>query len=1054
MKIAHIADIHIVDKRRKEYDEVFDKLYQSLRQQAPDIIAILGDVFDSKTRISANNIQDAVKFLKNLIDIAPVILIPGNHDMNTLVKGSLDLLTPVITDHIGFCPPRFHYLRHSGKYTINNIDWYHIAYDGLMPEIDEGSENFKVCLFHEEVKGARYNNGIEVTDAKLTKVWLDQFDLALGGHIHLHQVLIPNKCAYPGSLIQQNIGEPHNGHGYLMWTEVSATSTKAIANVRSFTMTLVPIENDETVVKIMIDQNGNDVTEQPIPKTPRYWELNTYYEYDDKKIEELVSAYSTKFSTSPRSIGDLREIKSTLNSIETEQICDDKIIRKLLSKYSEDMVTKICELHHENIKERPIINFGKIRLLKLEFNDLYCYGQNNAIDFTLLENSISGLIAPNFSGKSSLIDIILYACYEKYQRAEVKGNIINTKAKSFSLRLDFEYNGKKGHIIKSNDTGKTLNYSLEYGGENLTQSTGMQTVKEIEALIGTFDNAIKTSFILQEESTNIISMSPLERRKFLSSILNLGNYEKIEEKIKMECLSTKKEIQTIEKMESININQLKHDLNQLQGVKNFTDITGVKEKLKDINREYFSILSKYKFDFNKTHEFIQKNDIVSNREKILGYKMDPPHNNLLHDSSALESCNKSNTDLSNVSNALDKSSMCPSKEDVETALKMVSEHKDISLSSLDEFNPEVIKDFVQALKFSKTCKACLSNRQIIDKSEIIEKVHASYQTINMYESYCKQYNSYIKQSDEKLKKFAEDYDRIQILEEQRIIYEQKIANHTEKVTVLKEKIEQEEKRITLLNTIKERLKILEVYKVIIGPKGISEYLIKNELKNLEFQINNNLKEMGATFSINIAEDFSITHTTTKSKLPISLASGYQKFAFNLASRITLWQIAKVPLLNTIIIDEGFGSCDEKNLHLISEMISLIPGKIRMPKLLLIVSHLDILKVKIEKPLTISIESGISKIQNTEYTFKCVRGTPGKIRPKESISKEIANSKEIDSNFLLTSVNTIESTMTAAFGANIDFPPSSEPGKVICTKCNAIICKSYIKKHCESKKHNK
>ena len=64
MKVAHIADIHIQDRRREEYAEVFNKLYAQL--SGVDLILLLGDIFDNKMRVSANNMDDCMRFLENL----------------------------------------------------------------------------------------------------------------------------------------------------------------------------------------------------------------------------------------------------------------------------------------------------------------------------------------------------------------------------------------------------------------------------------------------------------------------------------------------------------------------------------------------------------------------------------------------------------------------------------------------------------------------------------------------------------------------------------------------------------------------------------------------------------------------------------------------------------------------------------------------------------------------------------------------------------------------------------------------------------------------------
>lgn len=52
VKIAHLADIHVQDRRRDEYAIVFNRLYANLREETkPDIIVLAGDIFDNKMRL-------------------------------------------------------------------------------------------------------------------------------------------------------------------------------------------------------------------------------------------------------------------------------------------------------------------------------------------------------------------------------------------------------------------------------------------------------------------------------------------------------------------------------------------------------------------------------------------------------------------------------------------------------------------------------------------------------------------------------------------------------------------------------------------------------------------------------------------------------------------------------------------------------------------------------------------------------------------------------------------------------------------------------------------
>ena len=83
-KIYHIADVHIRNvKRHKEYRQVFDKVYDRIKQNAEDsVIYVGGDIAHAKLDMSPELVDLISEFLQKLADIAPTIVIAGNHDCN------------------------------------------------------------------------------------------------------------------------------------------------------------------------------------------------------------------------------------------------------------------------------------------------------------------------------------------------------------------------------------------------------------------------------------------------------------------------------------------------------------------------------------------------------------------------------------------------------------------------------------------------------------------------------------------------------------------------------------------------------------------------------------------------------------------------------------------------------------------------------------------------------------------------------------------------------------------------------------------------------------
>lgn len=65
------------------------------------------------------------------------------------------------------------------------------------------------------------------------------------------------------------------------------------------------------------------------------------------------------------------------------------------------------------------------KLQSLEWDNLFNYGKGNRIDFDKL-NGIVGIFGKNYSGKSSIIDSVLYTLFNSTSKNERKNlNIIN-----------------------------------------------------------------------------------------------------------------------------------------------------------------------------------------------------------------------------------------------------------------------------------------------------------------------------------------------------------------------------------------------------------------------------------------------------------------------------------------------------------------------------------------------------------------------------------------------------------------------------------------------------
>jgi DNA repair exonuclease SbcCD nuclease subunit len=195
--VLHVADIHIrLTKRHDEYSKVFEKLYKDAKMLPKNTcIAVLGDLFHSKSDLSPECVGLASEFLKNLADIRPTVLIAGNHDATLSNKNRLDSLSPIVN---ALNHQNLFYLKETGLFIIGDILFNH------MSVFDESDKYIRVediptkyrretrhliGLFHGPVDRALTDVGYAVSNRTITTKLFDGHDIVLLGDIHLTQRL-------------------------------------------------------------------------------------------------------------------------------------------------------------------------------------------------------------------------------------------------------------------------------------------------------------------------------------------------------------------------------------------------------------------------------------------------------------------------------------------------------------------------------------------------------------------------------------------------------------------------------------------------------------------------------------------------------------------------------------------------------------------------------------------------------------------------------------------------------------------------------------------------
>jgi DNA repair exonuclease SbcCD nuclease subunit len=218
-RIIHLADIHVrLFKRHAEYRECFKTLYRDLEQSDLEdtVIVVAGDIVHSKTELSPEMVSVVSELLTNLANLAPTIVIAGNHDCNLSNSSRLDALTPIIKNLQ--TSNSLMYFRESGTYSFADVDFHVCSILGAQDKWPTPRNRTKkqIALFHGPIHNAVTDVGYTVTNRHVMIETFDGFDAVLLGDIHRHQVLQQRDVnakkpiiAYVGSLLQQNHGNCH-----------------------------------------------------------------------------------------------------------------------------------------------------------------------------------------------------------------------------------------------------------------------------------------------------------------------------------------------------------------------------------------------------------------------------------------------------------------------------------------------------------------------------------------------------------------------------------------------------------------------------------------------------------------------------------------------------------------------------------------------------------------------------------------------------------------------------------------------------------------------------
>jgi len=642
--IFHISDIHIrvgdsERSREQEYLAAFTKLFEELKTSVhigSALIVVTGDLFHNKHLIGPPGIEIAVQLLRGLSELAPTVVIRGNHDYRQDMPLEKDLISALTAYNI----PNLHYFNETGCYEIENIGIGLVAIqDALLanstsgiakklpsfPSVKDFSEEVthRIALFHGSITRARLQNGALYDSADGYPLeWFDEYDLVLLGDIHLQQVNRATKVsfhgtsatnatklntyrtqkgtwAYPGSLVQQDFGEPLLGHGYLHWDLVRGEVTEyhihnpygvvklqigvdEVAHVILQKDTLMPLESAlrepwfPQYLQVRVLGKGIKCNAELLDQIRRGLQDN------GRKVLSICEMYAPavlKVKGLEESEGSDTFDLSSLNSPETWkqyilENCLDPVVQKntrwhtWLSKPDQllipltgipeavlggvqtlnDKLYKLVEAFQKEAEVKET-GCGSVVLKQLEWSWLFNYGAQNHFNFSELEGQLVVLNAKNGHGKSNFFEVICLALFGEGFPSRENTNystaIINSQTPAgtnASTRIVFAVNSIDYCIERV--------FRIMTGKNNIHQDVltlralpsyeilkqGSLAVKGwLASHVGSKTTFLSSCMLTQDGDCNFFGLEKSEQKKLIDNVFSLNAVQKLEGLLKEAC---------------------------------------------------------------------------------------------------------------------------------------------------------------------------------------------------------------------------------------------------------------------------------------------------------------------------------------------------------------------------------------------------------------------------------------------------------------------------------------------------------------------------------------
>lgn len=489
--VFHFADIHIrngdIERARYyEYEDVFQKTLDGMDQHesvanGTALVVIAGDLFHHKGKMDTPALKLYFSWMDGLLARAPVLMICGNHDFRQEDPRHPDMMETMSIPYEYQRKTKYPlmYFKETGHYRVENVGFGVVSVRDTLkayntrgqvaelpqfPPVNEFGDacDVRIALFHGTITQSALPNEHRISEMHGYPLeWFKGYDIVMLGDNHKQQTHSkPMPWGYPGSLIQQDFGEPTLGHGYLLWDlQKKECTAHHVYNTKGMVTVKWSPKRECYVVSLgkkELLSLEDAVHTSDFPHTPRIRIIGNSGE--DANVREVLTACAphikpvsivTSSALEPVSedidqdtdtnvrekivhLSDLNEplqwieyLKGVAPDLdvanwflhpETLRVTLDDSAKAFLPADIQQKINdrntriqKAIDEYRENLQTKH--NGARICLKNMAWDYAMCYGQGNFFDFQKIANSIALLNGKNASGKSSFLDVLCIGLY-------------------------------------------------------------------------------------------------------------------------------------------------------------------------------------------------------------------------------------------------------------------------------------------------------------------------------------------------------------------------------------------------------------------------------------------------------------------------------------------------------------------------------------------------------------------------------------------------------------------------------------------------------------------